>query len=356
MKQLFSDNYFQARSDFLVAASASSAEVKSFPIKATGPQGQELFIDVAWLGKSDAKKVVLHISGTHGVEGFVGSAIQRAILQEGVKHPEDCAVVMLHCLNPWGMAHLRRVNESNVDLNRNLRLDGKFSGATAAYKEINNFLNPVGEPFHFDFFLIRALWLVWRLGLQNFVQAVAGGQCDFPKGLYFAGQIIEESNLILSNWVKTALQSVEQCVAIEVHSGLGNFGQQTLFTNLKLSDPHSKKMAEIYGQELSSDDPKEGIGFRTPGDLMNSVPAMLPAARVSWILQEFGTLPKIEVLKALRAENQYHHYACNVDLNHWSKINLKETFNPPDIGWREKVVAMGVDLFAKTMKSEDVWQ
>jgi hypothetical protein len=33
--------------------------------------------------------------------------------------PKDVAVVMVHLINPWGTAWLRRVNEDNIDLNRN---------------------------------------------------------------------------------------------------------------------------------------------------------------------------------------------------------------------------------------------
>jgi hypothetical protein len=33
--------------------------------------------------------------------------------------PDDVAVLMIHLINPWGTAWIRRVNEDNIDLNRN---------------------------------------------------------------------------------------------------------------------------------------------------------------------------------------------------------------------------------------------
>lgn len=60
--------------------------------------------------------------GTHGVEAFTGSAIQIEFLREyAVKggSEKDPTMIFVHPMNPFGMKHLRRTNENNVDLNRN---------------------------------------------------------------------------------------------------------------------------------------------------------------------------------------------------------------------------------------------
>ena len=61
------------------------------------------------------------MSGTHGVEGYCGSGIQIGFLKEGLfaELPDDMSVVLLHAMNPYGFSNDRRVNEDNVDLNRN---------------------------------------------------------------------------------------------------------------------------------------------------------------------------------------------------------------------------------------------
>ena len=63
------------------------------------------------------------ISETHGVEGFCGSGCQVGFLVERVYEglPKTVGVALVHALNPYGFAWLRRVNEDNVDLNRNFR-------------------------------------------------------------------------------------------------------------------------------------------------------------------------------------------------------------------------------------------
>ena len=95
---------------------------------------------------------VIHSSGTHGVEGYLGSAVQIRFLRELLlRNNNDCIddddvrpsppssisqasspslafpptekvrkVLLIHLVNPYGMRHHRRTNENNVDLNRNV--------------------------------------------------------------------------------------------------------------------------------------------------------------------------------------------------------------------------------------------
>ena len=119
--KLFSSDYSEARVKFLAACDAASVPVEHFRNPETGPNGEPLYTDVAVLGPNDAERVLLLCSGTHGVEGFAGSAIQTGLLSEEItaRLPDGVRLVMIHALNPFGFAHLRRVNEDNVDLNRN---------------------------------------------------------------------------------------------------------------------------------------------------------------------------------------------------------------------------------------------
>src|SRR5690606_41795533 len=68
-------------------------------------------------------KVLVLITGTHGVEGHAGSAVQTdlwgLIEQRKVTLPEDIAILMVHPLNPFGYAWGRRCDEQGIDLNRN---------------------------------------------------------------------------------------------------------------------------------------------------------------------------------------------------------------------------------------------
>src|SRR3954447_1422406 len=72
-----SPTYATARAAFLAAADAAGATIESTPHPRLGVEGEPLAVDVASLGPADADDVVLVVSGTHGVEGYAGSALQR---------------------------------------------------------------------------------------------------------------------------------------------------------------------------------------------------------------------------------------------------------------------------------------
>ena len=77
------------------------------------------------------------------MEAFAGSAIQLLSLDEGLPDlPEDAALILVHVVNPYGMAWLRRFNEENVDLNRNfLGPEEKYDGAPEDYEKFDSFLS-----------------------------------------------------------------------------------------------------------------------------------------------------------------------------------------------------------------------
>ena len=117
----FAENYTQARAKFLSACNTAVADVRAYINPERGPRDEELATDVAWIGPKDARLVLVSISATHGVEGFCGSAAQTDWLRlgGGERLPDGMAALLIHAINPYGFAWLRRVTEEGVDLNRN---------------------------------------------------------------------------------------------------------------------------------------------------------------------------------------------------------------------------------------------
>ncbi len=135
--------YADARAAFLSAASAASGRTSTTVHPSTGPDGEELAVDVVELGPSDAADVVMVVSATHGVEGYCGSALQRHWLEHHAsERPADTRMVMIHALNPFGFAWVRRVNEDNVDLNRNFIDWSAAPPENPGYGEIADLLVP----------------------------------------------------------------------------------------------------------------------------------------------------------------------------------------------------------------------
>ncbi|MFX7984992.1 DUF2817 domain-containing protein, partial [Acinetobacter baumannii] len=56
------------------------------------------------------------------------------------------ALLLVHAVNPYGFAHLRRVNEDNVDLNRNSVDFAEAASANPADIEVDPLLLPSTWP------------------------------------------------------------------------------------------------------------------------------------------------------------------------------------------------------------------
>src|SRR5450432_778045 len=117
----FSASYAEARTRFRETARGAGGALEAIANPNRGPDGGDLTADVAWFGPKQAEKVLVMVSGTHGAEGFCGSGAQVDWLRRGehASLPAGLGVLLIHAINPYGFAWLRRVTEENVDLNRN---------------------------------------------------------------------------------------------------------------------------------------------------------------------------------------------------------------------------------------------
>lgn len=339
----FSPDYATARRRFLENSKALGARIDSIPIDATGPEGLPLSIDIAQFGSPNPSRVLLHCSGIHGVEGFAGSAIQLQLLQTLPNIPEGAAIVFVHIINPFGMSWQRRVNESNVDLNRNFLPQGEdYSGVPEAYTALNPMLNPESEP-RFDFFLLRTLGSIGKHGYNTLKQAIVGGQYGFPKGLFYGGREKEQGPQRYQDWLAKNLGSAKSVVAIDIHTGLGKSGQDTLLVEGGPGDRLYDELQATFGDRVAPWDPEESVAYAIRGGHSDGVNQALPEATVHFVTQEFGTLAPLKVLHALREENRWHHHGQGT-LSHPAKKGLLNAFRPNSEKWRTAVLKRGQEL------------
>jgi hypothetical protein len=343
----FEPNYGFARHRFLKAASERGGELVSFEIAAKGPDGQDLSIDIAWFGSPKPERVFVHSSGAHGVEMFAGSAIQQQWLKDGLPAiPSGGAIAIVHGLNPYGAAWLRRFNENNVDLNRNFREADEFTpDAIPHWERIDPFLNPPTPPDH-DWFHIRAVALALRYGARPLKQSIAGGQCLNPKGLFFGGSSIEEGPSKFRKFVQQRLADAKRIVAIDVHTGLGRFGEDRLLVDERRGyTKFSPAMSNAFGDRLELLNPG-GIAYCPKGAHHEMYYRSFPDAEVCFASQEFGTYNSWRVLAALRAENRAHHYGARPGV----REELVEVFNPSSEEWRRAVLTRGKEVIEQALR------
>jgi hypothetical protein len=348
----FPANYAAARAAFLAAAGAAGARIASLPVAVRGPDGAELAIDTAWLGPAAPARVVLAISGTHGVEGYAGSAVQTHVLQRGIAIAPGTALVLVHAVNPWGYAHLRRVNENNVDLNRNCLLAGeRYEGAPDAYRRLDPLLNPPSPPAR-DGFVWRALPSILRHGFGALRQAVAQGQYEFERGLFYGGRRLEEGPRRLLDWCSERLRAVPACLALDLHTGLGPHGRLTLFADVQTGAAGAgARLAHGDTRLVFAADAPDAGGYRTRGEIAGALRERLPGCAMEYYTAEFGTCGNLRMLAAMRDENRCHHWGPAAP-DHPARRALLEAFAPSSPTWRRSVIAGGVAVIAAAVAQD----
>jgi len=343
----FAPDFQTAQQRFRAAVAARGGALDSLPLAAAGPDGAPLSIDIAWFGAQFPRRVLVHSSGLHGVEGYAGSAIQLQWLEEGLPAlADDAAIVIAHMLNPYGAAWLRRVNENNVDLNRNFRAAGPKHGEPARdYAALDALLNPRSPPRR-DFFYGRAAALVLRHGMAKLRAVVVAGQTVNPRGLFYAGRSLEPGPAAYQAHLASRLARAEQITAIDVHTGLGRHGEDTLIVNPATAHAQANAtMRGIYGARVAPADGHDST-YHADGSQQEMYGHVFSHANVHFATQEFGTLPPLRVLAALREENRWHHYGGGT-LDHPAKRRLLAVFCPPSERWREQVLRRGREVAAQ---------
>jgi hypothetical protein len=339
----FSPNYATARARFRSAAQAAGAALHALRLDAQGPGGEELTIDIARLGAADAQRMLLHTSGLHGVEAFAGSAVQLALLEEPPALPADCALVLVHVLNPYGMAWLRRANENNVDLNRNFLGDEEaWSGAPEIYGRVERILNPPTPPRP-DFFYLQALWQTCQHGFRPLKQAVAQGQYEYPRGLFFGGTNLEQGPRLYLHWLRQNVNRARYVFALDVHTGLGRWGEDTLLLEAGAGTTACDRLSAALDHTLVDVRADAGVAYEVRGGMGAGLTRALSGVAADFVLQELGTYSPLVVFHALREENRWHHHGSG-NPDHPVKQRLLERLCPASARWRARALGRGVRL------------
>ncbi len=359
----FSPDYRTARRRFREAAARAGARLDSIDLGLRGAAGETLSIDLALLGPAVpsssedgdegnsapvAERVLLHSSGVHGVEGFAGSAIQLRLLERPPAIPANGALVLAHILNPYGMSFLRRVNENNVDLNRNfLGPDESYAGQPDGYEILDPLFNPHTAPGRWPRFFTPRLTLKLLLhGARRLRQAGAEGQYEKPHGLFFGGRRLERGPALYLEWLKRNLKDSSRVLGIDVHSGLGRSGEQLIILERNHGGDFHRHLETRYPDELDNTGDEPAIVYQVRGGIDAGVPRVFDAGHteVDFITQEFGTVNGFRVLSVLSDENRLHRFGNERDLFHPVKRAIKQIFAPSEIPWKRSILEKGERL------------
>lgn len=354
-------NFSQQRQRFLATAQEAGAQVTEYPHPLKGPHGEDLATDVAILGDPLAPRLMVVVSGTHGVEGYYGSQCQIDWLKANHAHalPADTAVVMIHLINPWGTAHLRRVNEDNMDLNRNFVDFDKALPDNAQYENLH------------DIYLSKDLNGPERAAADDLIdqyseqsgwsevkKIVEAGQYSHADGIFFGGQHPSWSNRTLLAIIETHLAHAKSIISFDLHTGAGAYGHPMLMAIAEHAYPALQQARDIFGPWLYVLITGKNIGSNTgvtataTGYLSQFMLDNLPDTQLIQLVIECGTYDG-ETMHHLVRDDHWLHLYGDPESAQGRKVKgeLFEGFNPQDTDWQQLVHLRTQQIFSRAFRA-----
>lgn len=328
---VFSQRYADAREKFMSATEMSSIvdKVNSHPHPLKGPRGEKLFCDIAWAGNPNAKQVLILVSGLHGVEGGVGSAIQSDFLTRHRRLPADLCVVLVHALNPWGLAWSSRSDHQGIDVNRNF-VD--FSASLPASKSADIWRTLIDKKSDIN---------TVGSDRQQF-DLLSEGQYDDSSALYFGGKQASWSRQCIEQLAgQLHLAEREQVMVIDLHSGLGPYGYGEIISDHPVASPARNTVFDIFGASVT--EPVLGTSSSGLKHGLHDYFWHAQGEHVSFVTLEFGTFGNSEMLRVLFADQQLQQQKISWqdDKTREIKYAMQDFFCPDHKQWQELILFRG---------------
>ncbi|AAZ11990.1 Protein of unknown function (DUF2817), putative [Trypanosoma equiperdum] len=348
----FAQSFHVAREKFTSAATKAGAEVKRAVIASR--DGVEYTLDTAFLRGKNSKRLLVHISGSDGIGGFTGSAIQTKLLSEwNTSRGEGPSVLFVHALNPYGMANFRTTNENNVELHRNYLLKEEWNALTTSHTSNTSYdsvMSPLFLPkaprvidrytffYHFGKVFLKQ-------GLREFRRSLEGGQWHNPEGLFYGGREEQRSLTALREVLTSyAASGVEKFVFLDVHTDSGSTGKETIIVSSvddkTLAQNIFKASVQLRGNGGTYEMAR---GFIRPTDVLGNKTGSLV------IEQAFATTNYIFMVRAAILENAASRHAEGTFVHETMKQWMRDAYFPQTIHYKTTVLTKGIDTFNHAM-------
>ncbi|NLD55542.1 MAG: DUF2817 domain-containing protein [Burkholderiaceae bacterium] len=354
----FSSSYREAQRKFLEAAGTAGAALSSCPHPMPGREGEPLAIDVALQAPPGAgvatppRGLLLLTSGCHGVEGFAGSGVQVAALQDEALRDraasKGVALLHVHALNPYGFSHFDRATEDNVDLNRNFRDFSQPLPVNDGYRALHPLLVPARWPPDEEN-AAALMQAVVAHGPRAFQAIVTGGQHEFRDGLFYGGTRPCWSNRALRDILRGHAAGARRIGWIDLHTGLGPAGVGERI--LACAGPAAVERARRWwGDRVTSIEDDTAVSSAVSGPMWTAVTEECPDAEYTGIALEFGTLAPLQVLHALRGQAWLRaNPAAPTELAERIRRETFEAFFVESDEWRDSVLRQAREAIAQAI-------
>ena len=333
----FSASYLEAREKFIISCRALGLEPTPHIHPSRGPSGEPLAADFVELGSPGTKRLLIVNSATHGVEGYCGSAAIIQWLQSELarKVPPDTSIVLIHALNPYGFAWLSRVNEDNVDINRNFIDDFNNVPENPDYSNIHRYLLPAEwNEDNANSIRDKLKTIAERFGLLEMQSNVCRGQYRYPDGVFYGGNNESWSRRVFTEIVGRYIEHADTVMMIDFHTGLGPYGVPELISSVPPND-----LTERFSSQVTYAGNRNAVGPELTGTIGQGLRSQSRATRFASLTAEFGTRDISWVLLAVIADNWLiAHQGNRVEHCHPIKREIRDCFYPQEQRWRNLVL------------------
>lgn len=340
---VFQNDYSQSQQCFRQAVNQVAdpliVERFEYPHPLTGPQGESLACEGLFLSQSRApKQVLVIISGTHGVEGFTGSAIQADILPllETTLYAQlDLGIVLIHAMNPWGFAWIRRGDHEGIDLNRNFVDFNRAAPANLDYQSFQSILHDTRWIEAQDF---SDLWR--ESNFDDFVEQITRGQYDDAEGLFYGGSAPSWSRQVLEQITQnTFFTRAERLCIIDCHTGLGPYGYGEAINDHLPNTAGFAWVEKLYGHNACSAHLGESCSPPKSG-LLDYHWHQVMGERGCFITLEYGTYSVDKLISELLREQVYQNTLGKAarDIHAAPVQKMKDFFYPRETSWQQQVL------------------
>ncbi len=358
----------------------------SFVVKKEDKDG----CNIIYARNKDSKNHIIFQSGLHGIEGYVGfemiyhltmNMLEKIFnLKSAEKDNSQNMFDITYIINanPFGVKNKRRVNENNVDLNRNFLLkDEDFINIKDDYYLVDEVINPKKKIKDFNIAYIKTIFnilrLVVKIGTGKFKHVLLSGQRYNTNGAYYMGDGFQKQTIFLKNLYQNLFseKGFENTIFIDLHTGYGPSYQMSVvnssFMKLGKEDESVKidknKGSKTKNDNIKSDDIVRNLMQNYPlvvqsntdsfyemkGDLIDYIYKVYPSIKYATSF-EFGTfgdsvLSSLKSVVAIVLENQYFYNNLNgkpVNEKELDRIGQKvlsfyeKAYFPKNLKWWKK--------------------
>ncbi len=342
--------YQAARECFLSLAREQATSVETHVHPLVGPDG-DVALDIPRFGNPDATQILVLSSGTHGVEGYCGSYIQCRLLQEGIveRLPNNLGLVIVHGVNPHGFAWRRRVNEDNIDLNRNFIDHGAGHKPNPGYEKLADILVPADWTEEAKTNMWQNIFAEAAKHDEGWqAAAITGGQYAFKDGVFYGGIAPAWSN----HRVREIARSLrgKTVVWLDIHTALGPYGAAECIVEYAPQSKPLDKARRLWGERVRNTKTQESVSTDISGSISVGTHEELGDDLVMAGL-EYGTVRGKQVLEAVVGDQWLHRYGdLNSELGQELKQAMMDSFYPDDPVWRDTVYNTAIELIEPVFK------